>query len=44
MTNGKNEIKETWELWSIAKMKCKKLGWLKPFFLLATQSTKKEHI
>jgi hypothetical protein len=24
-------------------MKCKKLGWLKPCFLLATQSTKKQH-
>ncbi len=30
MTNGRNEMKETWELWSMAEMKCKKLGWLKP--------------
>jgi hypothetical protein len=26
----------------MAKMKWKKLGWLKPFFLLATQSTLKQ--
>ncbi len=32
MTNGINEMKETWELWSMAEMKCKKLGWLKPCF------------
>ncbi len=32
MTNGKNEMKETWELWSMAKIKYNKLVWLKTCF------------
>ncbi len=45
MTNGRNEMKKTWEVWNMEKMKCKKVEQLKPcFFTCHMKYPKKQNL